>query len=220
MKICMLAIVLLAFASLISAQSHDETLEDIVVETHNVNGLYIGFVPSALINPWTGYQAKLNYGFRDVLQLQLNGGWLEGQRSKYNFSGYRIRPAIKFFLPITYLESDRFYLGLEYNIRKITEKGDASFQRFGGLFVEELPFERITKSRSFILTFGSRTKIDNFLYLETGIGMGVGPLNVTTTQYPNADFIESENIFRPYQTAGDYSMLNILVHISFGIRLF
>lgn len=193
---------------------------DIAQPKFNTNGLYIAIVPSALMNPWTGFQTKFNYGFADIIQLQLNLGRLHGKRGGYPFRGYRVRPGVKLFLPLGDQIYDRFYIGIEYNIRKITESGEAVYARFGGLFQEKLPFERITKSRSFIFSFGSRSEMNKRLYIETGLGFGIGPLSVSTTQYQNAEVLRDDNSFRLYLEQGDYSMANVLIHVSLGIKLF
>lgn len=217
MKDSILALLLLMVSTCYCFAQHQEL--DTTSINSSVDGFYVALVPSALSNPWTGYQAKVSYGFFDNFQLQLNGGFLYGKRSGYKFNGYRIRPAVKMF----FLSSgafDRFYIGLEYNIRKIVEKGEANYSRFGGAYREVLPFERIKKSRSFILSFGSRSYVQEGFYIETGLGLGVGPINVTTTQYPNAEHLADFEIFRSYQEQGEYSMINLLIHVSIGVKIF
>ena len=191
------------------------------VESANsiVNGLYAAIVPSALFNPWTGYQAKLNYGFLDLIQLQLNAGWLNGKRGDYNFSGYRFRPAVKLFF-LNRSGGERLYFGLEYNIRKTVEKGEANYNRFGGAYREMLPFERTKELKSFIFSFGSRSYVSDGIYIESSIGLGVGPLDVTTTHYPNAQYLPEFRIFRNYPEQGEYSLINLLIHFSVGMKIF
>ncbi len=217
MKNYILIILFIGLSSAVHAQPQGD---EEIVKTQSVNGLYVAFVPSALINPWTGYQAKVNYGLFNLIQLQINGGLLYGKRSDYRFSGYRIRPCVKFFLPIGIEAYDRFFIGVEYNVRKIKEKGEANYARFGGAFIEELPFERIKKSQSFIFSFGARIQVDKLFFIESGIGCGAGPIKVTTTKHENSDLFPDQLFFRRYQEEGEYSMLNVLIHISIGVKLF
>jgi len=163
----------------------------------NTNGFSVGIVPSALLNVWTGFQGKVEYGFMDNLAVDLNIGYIRGRENDGPYSGVRIRPSIKYYFNEDYNENDRFYVSIGYLFRDHNTRSKGSISRAGGQFFERVNYTRATRLTGVFAMFGARSRLTKRIWIDGGIGLGPGLLDIKNEDLePGAVLVnDSERLF-------------------------
>ncbi len=204
-KRILLAFIFLSFSVLSYSQE----------DNYDINGLSVGFVPSALFNIWTGYQMEAGYGFKDHFEIGINVAYINGKRQNKPYQGYRIRPSIKYYF-LNEFEDHRFYIEAGYLQRVIDVRLIGRFNMFEGVFFQEIEIVRNRTVKGGFAMFGIKKPIGSsgFFY-DFGIGLGLGEITILNEHIPNGELESNENFF-VNDSDGSLPFPILLVHASIG----
>lgn len=157
-----------------------------------IQGIKVGITPSALMNRWLGFQGKTSYTYQQF-GIEANVGYLAGTNNNEPYSGYRIRPQVKYYFKST--EDDFYYIGVGGLYRKVNIDANGSFGRFDFSFFQNLDFKITHVLRGYFFTTGQVMSIykDRF-FMDFGVGFGRGSLQVEHFDVPSdAELINSSS---------------------------
>jgi len=186
-------------------------------ELNSHNGKFrIGITPSALLNTYSGLQGNMAYNISYRLQFNLEAGWIF-YSTAFNsspISGYRIRPAIRWYVNDSDTEDSeyRFHLSLGYNIRNTIAQRTGNFSLSGGSFANNIAYEQERTVTGLAVLFGTDVWLNNRTILDMGLGFGLGKINIADINTPNnsskviSDLISSD---RPGKNLFPILILNI-----------
>jgi hypothetical protein len=184
-------------------------------DNYDINGFSVGIVPSALLNVWTGFQGEVNYGFADHYEISINGGNLYGQNKDTPFTGYRIRPSVKYYFLNDY-EENRFYIEAGYLHRVVNEKVIDNYNMFQGAYQQKLLNNRSRTLNGGFAMIGTRTSLlsSNF-YLDFGVGAGLGYITIAHDTLENGELIPTNALFSNTRE-GTSGFPILIMHLSIG----
>jgi hypothetical protein len=183
-------------------------------DNYNTNGLSIGVVPSALMNYWTGFQAEINYGFLDYYEFSLNIGAISSIKKNTVHDGYRFRPSLKYYF-LKDKEDKRVYAEVGYLRRVTDEQHIDSYNMFQGAFRQEILNNRRKTLNGIFGMIGIREQYFSHLYLDAGIGVGIGYMNVELDKIDNAELIPKYD-FYAYNSEGRNLFPILMFHLAVG----
>ena len=183
-------------------------------DNYDINGFSVGIVPSALLNVWRGYQGEINYGFADHFEISLNAGAMYGTNTNVPYSGYRIRPSVKYYFLNDY-EENRFYVEAGYLHRVINEHVVDTYNMFQGAFFQDLLNKRTRTLDGAFALLGTRESVfSSRFYLDFGIGVGLGSMRIVHDRIEGGELIQ-DNFFS-ITSEGTSGFIILILHVSFG----
>ncbi len=189
---------------------------------YDTNGFSVGIVPSALLNIWTGFQGKVEYGFKDNFAVDLNVGYLYGRDNDGLYSGVRIRPSFRYYFNESYIQNDKLYGAVGYLYRDHNTRTEGSISRSGGQYFERVLYTRATTLSGIFAMFGGRTQISDRFWIDGGIGLGSGILDVRNEGLQPGEELtnEFESIFNlGFRTPGSRRLGIIIAHFSICVSI-
>jgi len=146
-------------------------------------GFSIGVTPTAILNRWIGYQGKAAYTYRDF-EFEMNAGYIKGTDRDEPYSGYRIRPVIKYY----FAESgdNIYYFGFGGLHRKLNIEAKGTFGRFNNVYFQEFDFDISQSMNGYYGMFGIQFPFSNDrFYVDGGFGFGTSKVTTTHSGIPN-----------------------------------
>ncbi len=115
-----------------------------------------------------------------------------GHDTRGKFQGYRLKMGYRYYFNKEWHQNEKKYIQIEYTFRHSFLDDEDAFERFGGLYIQSLPYT--IKSLDNGLTIGAglawQAGANNQFHIETGLGLGIRyihnqnnlPNDVTDTQ--------------------------------------
>lgn len=184
-------------------------------DNYDINGFSVGIVPSALLNIWTGFQGEVNYGFADHFEVSLNGGNLYGRNKDTPFTGYRVRPSVKYYFLNDY-ENFRYYIEAGYLRRVVNEQVIDTYNMFQGAFLQDLLNNRKRILDGGFVMYGLKQQFfSSKFYTDFGFGIGYGSITIAHDNIEGGELLPNQNIFS-ITREGTRGFVIIIFHLSVG----